>query len=57
MYRKTKSVNLTFPEAVRLANELAKIEDRRVNDSACRLFIEAAKRKISRLKKKNTKME
>ena len=53
IYQKTKSVNLTSPEAVKLANELAELEDRRVNQSACILFVNAARAKLARLKKKN----
>ena len=47
MYKVTKSVNLTHPDAIRLANELAEKEDRRVHDSASRLFIKAAKRELA----------
>ena len=49
--RKTKTVNLTNQLAVELANKLADLEDRRVHDSATRLFIQAARAKISRLKR------
>ena len=52
IYKKTKSVNLTLKEAVKLANQIARIENRRVNESASMLFINAARVKLARMKKK-----
>ena len=42
----------TYSEVIRLANELAELEERHVHDSAARLFIRAARAKIARLTKR-----
>ena len=50
--KKVKEIRIISTEAVGLANHLARLEQRRVHDSATRLFIRAARSKIAHLKRK-----